>query len=326
MASYSRYPCWNMAVLVLSYLAVVSALPLDVGKRAISASVFDQLEFFSQYSAAAYCVGNNNSTGTKLTCPEGNCPRVEQADTSTLTEFENSIDSDVTGFVATDTTNSLIVIAFRGSRSLRNWITNVEFPVIPTTICANCSASTGFWTSWLEAQDGVLAAVASARAQYPNFKIVATGHSLGGALASLGAGVLRSQGTAVDLYTYGSPKIGLEDIAAYLSQTNLGQNYRATHLNDPIPRLPPALIGYRHITPEYYITSGDDVLPTTNDITELEGSVNLAGNEGDTGIDGDAHTFYFGNVSACAGADGEFFKRELEDGLVERMVVVEESR
>lgn len=55
---------------------------------AVSANVLDQLEFFSQYSAAAYCLGNNNSPNTKVTCPQGNCARVEAANTNTLTEFE----------------------------------------------------------------------------------------------------------------------------------------------------------------------------------------------------------------------------------------------
>lgn len=55
---------------------------------AISAAIFDKLDFFSQYSAAAYCLGNNNSPNTKVTCPQGNCARVEAANTSTLTEFE----------------------------------------------------------------------------------------------------------------------------------------------------------------------------------------------------------------------------------------------
>lgn len=55
---------------------------------AVSASVLDQLDFFSQYSAAAYCLGNNNSPNTKITCPQGNCARVEAANTNTLTEFE----------------------------------------------------------------------------------------------------------------------------------------------------------------------------------------------------------------------------------------------
>jgi hypothetical protein len=54
----------------------------------VAANTLDQLQFFSQYSAAAYCVGNNNSPNTKITCPIGNCARVEAANTTTLTEFE----------------------------------------------------------------------------------------------------------------------------------------------------------------------------------------------------------------------------------------------
>ena len=55
---------------------------------AVAANTLDQLSFFSQYSAAAYCLGNNHSPNTKVTCPQGNCARVEAANTTTLTEFE----------------------------------------------------------------------------------------------------------------------------------------------------------------------------------------------------------------------------------------------
>jgi putative lipase involved disintegration of autophagic bodies len=48
----------------------------------------------------------------------------------------------------------------------------------------------------------VLAAVSSAQASFPSFKVVVTGHSLGGALASLGAAVLRSKGVGADLVRF----------------------------------------------------------------------------------------------------------------------------
>lgn len=55
---------------------------------AVSSDVLQQLELFSQYSAASYCASNIGSTGDKLTCEAGNCAVVQEAETTTLHEFE----------------------------------------------------------------------------------------------------------------------------------------------------------------------------------------------------------------------------------------------
>jgi predicted lipase len=96
--------------------------------------------------------------------------------------------------------------------------------------CEDCEAHAGFKASWEEAEAGVLAAVTSAKAEHPNFKVIATGHSLGGAMASLAAGALRATGTAVDLYTYGAPKVGNDKLSSFLGMTGMGASYRVVSI------------------------------------------------------------------------------------------------
>ncbi len=85
--------------------------------------------------------------------------------------------------------------------------------------------------------------------------MVATGHSLGGAVATLAAAYLRAAGNAVDLYTYGSPRVGNDAFANFVS-AQAGLEIRVTHLDDPVPRLPPLLFSYRHTSPEYWLYDG----------------------------------------------------------------------
>ncbi|KAF2840229.1 alpha/beta-hydrolase [Patellaria atrata CBS 101060] len=261
-----------------------------------------------QYAAAGYCPGNNNSPGTKLTCTSGVCPLVEAANTNTVIEFQNSLVTDVTGYVALDHTNKLVVVSFRGTQSVRNYLADAMFPEIPTDICNGCTAAQGFWLSWLESRARVLAAIESTADQYGSYKIAVTGHSLGGAIAAFAAAQLRNDGYSVALYSYGSPRIGGPTISQYISNQP-GGNYRVTHTNDLIPRLPPTIAGFRHITPEYYISSGNNVPVTPADITRFNDDHNSAGNAGHLIPSVTAHGWYFNSISACYPGGGIEVKR-----------------
>lgn len=98
-----------------------------------------------------------------------------------------------------DDTNQLIVLSYRGSESLRNYLTDISFPLIPIDICDDCSGETGFWNSWVESRGTVLPSVKATVAKYPSYKVIVTGHSLGAAVGTFAAAELRNEGIPVDL-------------------------------------------------------------------------------------------------------------------------------
>lgn len=107
--------------------------------------------------------------------------------------------TDTTGFVAIDKTRKFIVVSFRGSTSVRNWVGNGDISLAPTDLCGNCRVHGGFWSAWKEIEPTVLAAVKNALAANPGFSVRITGHSLGGAVATLAAAKLRQTGTPAAL-------------------------------------------------------------------------------------------------------------------------------
>ncbi|EHY54120.1 Lipase [Exophiala dermatitidis] len=290
---------------VISFLVfAVDALPLSIKKRAISQDLLDTLSLFEQYSAAAYCPENNEpDSSTLITCSAGNCPLVQSAGAESIAEFQNVGLSDATGFVAIDHTHNQIIISFRGSRSVQNFLSDADFGLVSwSSICPGCTVHSGFLDSWTSVKPLIQNAVDGARAAYPNYAIVSTGHSLGGAIATLAAAGLRTAGYGVSLYTYGSPMVGNVALATFVTGQT-GQNFRVTHANDLVPKLPGYLLGYAHVSPEYWITSATGVAVTAEDVQTSSGVVDLAGNEGQLGGSVDDHLFYFNEVSAC-GPDG----------------------
>lgn len=87
-----------------------------------------------------------------------------------------------------------------------------------------------------------------------NIRIIVTGHSLGGAVATIMATFLRGQGVPCDLYTYGSPKVGNSAFARF-AESQGGFSARITNGKDFVPALPPTFLGllpYEHVFPEYW--------------------------------------------------------------------------
>lgn len=127
-----------------------------------------------------------------------------------------------------------------------------------------------------------------------------TGHSLGGAIATLAAAYLRQAGHPCDLYPYGSPRVGNLALASFITAQE-GNEYRITHTDDPVPKLPPITLNYRHISPEYWINT-ENVEVMAEDVEVCSGFANLTGCNAGTGLGNNnatAHVWYYGKIPAC---------------------------
>lgn len=79
-----------------------------------------------------------------------------------------------------------------------------------------------------------------------------TGHSLGGAMATICAGRCKMsyiKSNPEELYTYGSPRVGNQQ---YVQFTRL-RHHRWVNNNDIVPTVPPTWLGYRHCGQEWYL-------------------------------------------------------------------------
>lgn len=79
-----------------------------------------------------------------------------------------------------------------------------------------------------------------------------TGHSLGGAIATLAAYHAITHHPDVYLYTFGSPRVANRLLGKKISSRLQGRSYRCVHGDDIVPRVPP-LLNYTHVDELVYL-------------------------------------------------------------------------
>jgi triacylglycerol lipase len=81
-----------------------------------------------------------------------------------------------------------------------------------------------------------------------------TGHSLGGAMATICAGrcmLSHIKSNPTQIYTFGSPRVGDKRYINFVKVDHV----RWVHNNDIVPKVPPAWLGYRHTGQEHYLNA-----------------------------------------------------------------------
>ncbi|WP_166839927.1 lipase family protein [Rheinheimera pleomorphica] len=131
-----------------------------------------------------------------------------------------------------------VALGIRGTKftSARDWFSNANASL--ATADNNSVVHSGFQKVFRSMQPALEKQLAPLLNTNSNGVVHCAGHSLGGALASLAAIWIKQRfGNRVALYTYGAPRVGLNDFALK-SSGSIDKIYRCLHGDDPVPMVP----------------------------------------------------------------------------------------
>ncbi|NJO76990.1 MAG: DUF2974 domain-containing protein [Leptolyngbyaceae cyanobacterium RM1_406_9] len=150
-----------------------------------------------------------------------------------------------------------VILTFRGSQEMKDWGTNArtrfEKFAIKTKMEPLAEDFTppigqvhrGFQAAWQSVEEGVLKQLEIWGAgRKSNFPIFITGHSLGGALATVAAASLVKQGfkNIQGVYTFGQPRVGDLIFVNEISRMLKSKVFRFVNNNDIVPHVPPPFL------------------------------------------------------------------------------------
>ena len=160
---------------------------------------------------------------------------------------------DIFGYTGFSEEENAIIVAFRGTVDIQNWIANLDAQQINYPGCSGCLIHEGFYDAFQTVEGYVRKQVEALAAQYRDSKIYVTGFSLGGALATVAALDLKDIFGKVDqFYSFGQPRVGNENFASHFSSV-ISNHFRVIHYADIVPHVPPQIpIPYSHFAYEIW--------------------------------------------------------------------------
>ncbi|KAJ2162594.1 hypothetical protein GGF46_000597 [Coemansia sp. RSA 552] len=172
------------------------------------------------------------------------------------------------GYIARNPSRKLIIVSFRGSAVLGDWVEDfTESPVYWPESVAGSTVVLGVLGGYLVSSKHILQGTAKLAEAYPDYAIVAVGHSLGGSRASMFVAdfVLRHPQYAarVQMYTYGQAKSGNRAFADFMNGLGV-PIYRAVNRGDIVPHLPLTDTRLVHFGTEVWTTLSNRIVACPN--------------------------------------------------------------
>lgn len=161
--------------------------------------------------------------------------------------FLDAVDTQC--FVAV--TAEAVLVAFRGTENIRDWLADLNARRVTRSYGL---VHRGFYHAF----NDVRSQLEQTLALLPGRRIVLTGHSLGGALATVAAAEWFSSGAFAPaaIYTYGQPRVGNETFRRYVNQ-KVGNTFsRFVNDDDIVTRVPP---GFRHVGKVFHFDASGEL-------------------------------------------------------------------
>jgi triacylglycerol lipase len=156
-----------------------------------------------------------------------------------------------------------LVVAFRGTDSILDILADVDYAQSPLSLSPGLPSAgnthLGFTAVYFSFRDALI----QAAQQQSNMPVFVTGHSLGGAIATLAALDLAVNATNLPrptMYTFAAPRIGDPQFAglfdARFGNVDITSSWRVVNKHDLVPYLPPvdifdplhlSVLTYQHV-------------------------------------------------------------------------------
>ncbi|PCH36507.1 alpha/beta-hydrolase [Wolfiporia cocos MD-104 SS10] len=180
-------------------------------------------------------------------------------------------------YVASDPQTQTIVVAHEGTdpENFYSDLNDIKFSQVAINATrfpqagSNVQVHDGFQETQGRTADTILSTVQSALASTGYTNVLVTGHSLGAAVASLDAAMLKMalpSNIEIGSVVFGLPRVGNQEWADLVGSL-LPSFTHVTNQNDPVPRVPPRALSFVQPVGEAHITAVNN---STGDATMEE--------------------------------------------------------
>ncbi|KAJ9070642.1 hypothetical protein DSO57_1005735 [Entomophthora muscae] len=170
--------------------------------------------------------------------------------------------------ITTNEERKEVTVAFRGSNAPLNGLFTLMGGLVPMEGQEDPrKVHAGFNSIITSLMPSLLPAIKKAAHGRPDYKIILTGHSLGGALATLAANHIHKNLTIpwqqISVITFGQPRVGNLKFVQWYNSLPLTMA-RVANINDPITLLPLSQMGYYHTLNEIFLTGPNTRICSTS--------------------------------------------------------------